>query len=52
MRRKTILNNLTTVVKDKMKAQEILKICHIDELKRPENLSLKNYIDIANALAK
>ena len=52
MRRKTILNNLTTVVKDKMKAQEILKTCHIDELKRPENLSLKNYIDIANALAK
>ncbi|MGM9858019.1 MAG: 16S rRNA (adenine(1518)-N(6)/adenine(1519)-N(6))-dimethyltransferase RsmA [Bacilli bacterium] len=52
MRRKTILNNLTSIVKDKTKAQEILNICHIDELKRPENLSLKNYIDIANALAK
>ena len=52
MRRKTILNNLTTVTKSKERAIEILEYCKIDVLKRPENLTLINYLDILNALSK
>lgn len=46
LRRKNILNNLTNLVKNKEKAQEILGKMHIDTNKRPEELPIEFYIDL------
>ena len=46
MRRKTILNNLTSLIHDKEKALDILKACNINEKTRPEQLKLQDYLNI------
>lgn len=45
-RRKTILNNLTSMLKDKDKAISILTKCNINSLSRPEQLNIKDYQNI------
>ena len=42
-RRKTILNNLETVVNDPLKAKAILEKAAIRSTERPEDLSLEDY---------
>lgn len=44
MRRKTILNNLTSYVKDKDKAINLLKVLNCNENMRPEQLDLDFYL--------
>mgnify|MGYP003290617547 CR=1 FL=1 len=46
LKRKNILNNLTTIVKNKEKAKEILDKMGIDTNKRPEELPIEFYIDL------
>ena len=47
---KTILNCLTTIVKDKEKAESILKELDTSILKRPEELDINFYIELSNVL--
>ena len=49
-RRKTILNNLTNVTKDKNKAISVLKEACINNNERPENISPKQYLKIVSLL--
>ena len=49
-RRKTILNNLTNLLKSKEKSREILEKMHIDLNKRPEQLSIEFYINLLKIL--
>ncbi len=49
-RRKTILNNLTSLLKDKEKASKILLQCNINALSRPEELTILDYQNILNLL--
>lgn len=50
MRRKTILNNLSSYLKDKDKAKTILKKLNCLETMRPEQLDLNFYLDLADVL--
>lgn len=50
MRRKTILNNLSSYLKDKDKAKMILQTLNCLETKRPEQLDLNFYLDLADIL--
>ena len=50
LKRKNILNNLTSVVKDKGIARDILTKMNIDFNKRPEQLSIDFYINLLNEL--
>lgn len=49
-KRKTILNNLTKLIGDKEVATEILEKSQIDLMKRPEHLSIDQYINLLNIL--
>jgi 16S rRNA (adenine1518-N6/adenine1519-N6)-dimethyltransferase len=49
-RRKTILNNLQNYLQDSEKASLILHKCGIEEKKRPENLSLADYLNVLSQL--
>ena len=49
-RRKTILNNLTTYFKSKDKAIEVLAKANIDTLRRPESLTLKDYLELTKVI--
>ena len=49
-RRKTILNCLQNVIKNKEKAEAILKLCNIDFNLRPEQLKIESYILLLKAL--
>lgn len=49
-RRKTIYNNLTSYFSNSTRAKEILSKCGIDEKRRPETLSLKDYLSILSAI--
>ena len=49
-RRKTILNNLETLVSDPVKAHAILEKSSIDRVRRPENLSLEDYQTLLSQL--
>jgi len=51
MRRKTILNNLSAYLKDKDKAKMILQKLNCLETKRPEQLDLNFYLDLADILS-
>lgn len=46
MRRKTILNNLSTYIKNKELAINILNQCNIDTLRRPESITLDEYLEL------
>lgn len=48
-RRKTILNNLTNYFKSKEKAVDILSKAHIEPSRRPESLSLNDYLELTKA---
>ena len=50
-RRKTILNSLSTKYK-KPQIEDVLKKCNIDPKSRAENLTLDNFVNIANHFAK
>lgn len=50
LRRKTILNNLTTYFKNKEKAVDVLSKAGIDTLTRPEQLSLEDYLNLAKVI--
>ncbi len=50
LRRKTILNNLTTYFKNKEKAQEILQKANIEILTRPEQITLEQYLKLASVV--
>ncbi|MDD5020657.1 MAG: 16S rRNA (adenine(1518)-N(6)/adenine(1519)-N(6))-dimethyltransferase RsmA [Endomicrobiaceae bacterium] len=51
MRRKTILNGLSTYLKsEKTVAQDLLKKAEIDHMTRPDNLNLQQYIKLVNLL--
>lgn len=50
LRRKTILNNLLQIVKEKEKAKQILADLKVDERMRPEQLPLSFYLDLADYL--
>ena len=50
LRRKTILNNLTTYFKNKEKALDILSKAGIDTLTRPEQMSLNDYLNLAKTI--
>ena len=45
-RRKTILNNLSMALKDPEKAKKVLAAAKIDERKRPQNLTLQDYLTL------
>lgn len=49
-RRKTILNCLESVIKDKAKADEILKNMNVDSKLRPEQLDINFYISLLKQL--
>jgi len=49
-RRKTILNNLTTVTKDSVAAKELLFQAGIEPTRRPEELSLSEFIKLRSQL--
>lgn len=51
MRRKTILNNLSSYLKDKNKAKMILQKLNCLETKRPEQLDLNFYLDLTDILS-
>lgn len=51
-RRKTILNNLTNLLKNKDKAKEILNECQIKENKRPEEIIIEDYIKLYSLMKK
>jgi 16S rRNA A1518/A1519 N6-dimethyltransferase RsmA/KsgA/DIM1 with predicted DNA glycosylase/AP lyase activity len=46
LRRKTILNNLTTYFKNKEKALSVLEKANINTLTRPEQMSLKDFLKL------
>ncbi len=48
-RRKTIANNLKTIVKDTDKIAKILNVCGIDSSKRPEQVSPEQYLSLMKA---
>lgn len=50
LRRKNILNNLTNLLKNREKAQEILGKMKIDTNKRPEELPIEFYINLLKML--
>ena len=50
LRRKTILNNLTSYFKNKEKAMEILLKANINTLTRPEQMSLKDFLNLTNVI--
>ena len=50
LRRKTILNNLTSYFKNKEKAMEILLKANINTLTRPEKMSLKDFLNLTNVI--
>ena len=50
LRRKTILNNLTSYFKNKDKALEILNKANINVLTRPEQMSLKDFLNLTNII--
>ena len=52
MRRKTILNNLTSYVKDKDKAISILKELNCNENMRPEQLDLDFYLRLTDLIKR
>ena len=45
-RRKTIFNNLSSLIKDKKKANDILSKCEINLLLRPENILPQTYLKL------
>jgi len=49
-RRKTILNNLISFLKDEAKAKAVLEATGISSLSRPEDLSLNDYLSIVRQL--
>ncbi len=48
MRRKTILNNLNGITNNKNISNEILKQSNIDSLRRPETITLNEYVTLFN----
>lgn len=52
MRRKTILNNLTSYVKDKDKAISFLKVLNCNENMRPEQLDLDFYLRLTDLIKR
>ena len=50
LRRKTILNNLTAYFKSKEKALDILNKANINTLTRPEQMSLKDFINLTEII--
>lgn len=48
-RRKTISNNLKTIVKDAGKVAKILSVCGIDSAKRPEQVTPEQYLSLMKA---
>ncbi len=48
-RRKTILNNLTNYFKSKDKALDVLSKAQIDPSRRPESLTLNDYLELTKA---
>lgn len=52
MRRKTILNNLTSYLHSKERASAILNECHIDTKRRPEELLKEEYVDLWKTITK
>lgn len=52
MRRKTILNNLTSYVKDKDKAINLLKVLNCNENMRPEQLDLDFYLRLTDLIKR
>lgn len=50
-RRKTILNNLMSIVRNKENALRILTDLGIDALRRPETLTVEEYIQLTKALS-
>lgn len=50
LRRKTILNNLTSYFRNKEKAQDILNKANINVLTRPEQMSLKDFLKLAEVI--
>lgn len=52
MRRKTILNNLTSYLHSKEKASAILNECHIDTKRRPEDLQKEEYMALWKVITK
>lgn len=52
MRRKTILNNLTSYVKDKDKAISLLKVLNCNENMRPEQLDLDFYLRLTDLIKR
>ena len=51
-RRKTILNNLTNLIKDKDRAKKILNDCQIMENKRPEEIIIQDYVKLYSIMKK
>ncbi len=50
LRRKTILNNLTSYFRNKEKAQDILNKANINVLTRPEQMSLKDFLKLSEVI--
>lgn len=50
LRRKTILNNLTTYFKNKEKALEVLTKANINVMTRPEQMSLGDYLNLSKVI--
>ena len=50
LRRKTILNNLTSYFKNKEKAMEILEKANINVMTRPEQITLGEYLNLAKTI--
>jgi 16S rRNA (adenine1518-N6/adenine1519-N6)-dimethyltransferase len=51
-RRKTVLNNLMSLVRNKEKAVAILGEINVDSLRRPETLTVAEYVLLTKALSK
>lgn len=51
-RRKTLLNNLGSVLKDKEKTKEVLNLCNLKETSRAEELSVDDFVNLANTILK
>ena len=49
-RRKTIQNNLKTIIKDKETMEKVLKEASLESTLRPEDLNLENYIKLTEVL--
>ena len=50
LRRKTILNNLTSYFRNKEKALEILAKANINTLTRPEQMTLKDFLNLTEII--